>query len=84
MSAVCTCYDPAVVRQPGKEPFCSRCGHWWMPQYGSMAEGIPTVNLALRRSEQAALNRTQKIGRNEACYCGSGKKFKKCHGGPKP
>src|SRR3989338_403140 len=22
----------------------------------------------------------QKIGRNEPCYCGSGKKFKKCHG----
>ncbi|MDP9237502.1 MAG: preprotein translocase subunit SecA [Chloroflexota bacterium] len=23
---------------------------------------------------------TQKIGRNEPCYCGSGKKYKKCHG----
>ena len=22
----------------------------------------------------------RKIGRNKACYCGSGKKFKKCHG----
>ncbi|WP_343656157.1 SEC-C metal-binding domain-containing protein [Paraburkholderia caribensis] len=22
----------------------------------------------------------QKIGRNERCYCGSGKKFKHCHG----
>lgn len=22
----------------------------------------------------------QKLGRNDACYCGSGKKFKKCHG----
>jgi preprotein translocase subunit SecA len=22
----------------------------------------------------------QKIGRNDPCYCGSGKKFKKCHG----
>jgi preprotein translocase subunit SecA len=22
----------------------------------------------------------QKIGRNEPCYCGSGKKFKLCHG----
>jgi SEC-C motif domain protein len=21
-----------------------------------------------------------KIGRNDACHCGSGKKFKKCHG----
>jgi preprotein translocase subunit SecA len=23
----------------------------------------------------------QRIGRNDLCYCGSGKKFKKCHGG---
>lgn len=22
-----------------------------------------------------------KLGRNDPCYCGSGKKFKKCHGG---
>jgi hypothetical protein len=24
--------------------------------------------------------RSTKIGRNEPCYCGSGKKYKKCHG----
>ncbi len=23
---------------------------------------------------------TPKLGRNDLCYCGSGKKFKKCHG----
>jgi preprotein translocase subunit SecA len=23
-----------------------------------------------------------KIGRNEACPCGSGKKYKRCHGAP--
>jgi preprotein translocase subunit SecA len=22
----------------------------------------------------------QKIGRNDPCWCGSGKKYKKCHG----
>jgi hypothetical protein len=26
--------------------------------------------------------RTKKIGRNDPCHCGSGKKFKKCHGDP--
>jgi preprotein translocase subunit SecA len=25
-------------------------------------------------------NESQKVGRNEPCYCGSGKKFKNCHG----
>ena len=24
--------------------------------------------------------RNKKIGRNEPCFCGSGKKFKHCHG----
>ncbi|EFL6501581.1 hypothetical protein AAS75_004049, partial [Escherichia coli] len=26
------------------------------------------------------VNNEKKMGRNEPCYCGSGKKFKKCHG----
>ncbi|WP_407192079.1 SEC-C metal-binding domain-containing protein [Citrobacter freundii] len=26
------------------------------------------------------VNNEKKIGRNDPCYCGSGKKFKKCHG----
>ena len=28
------------------------------------------------------VNRAPKLGRNDPCWCGSGKKFKKCHGGP--
>ncbi len=40
--------------------------------------------LPLRRAEaqvsQAAFS--QKVGRNEPCPCGSGKKYKKCHGAP--
>jgi preprotein translocase subunit SecA len=26
--------------------------------------------------------RRQKVGRNQPCWCGSGKKFKACHGAP--
>ncbi len=26
------------------------------------------------------INRQQKLGRNDPCFCGSGKKFKNCHG----
>lgn len=39
-----------------------------------------------RRAELAAMERNQasparslKIGRNEPCWCGSGKKYKRCH-----
>jgi hypothetical protein len=27
---------------------------------------------------------SEKVGRNDPCPCGSGKKFKKCHGGSAP
>ena len=31
-------------------------------------------------TQQASSNENQKLGRNDPCWCGSGKKFKKCHG----
>jgi preprotein translocase subunit SecA len=31
--------------------------------------------------EQRRVDETQQVGRNNPCWCGSGKKFKKCHGG---
>jgi preprotein translocase subunit SecA len=30
--------------------------------------------------ETRRLEENEKIGRNDPCWCGSGKKFKKCHG----
>ena len=30
--------------------------------------------------EQRKLDEHDKVGRNDPCWCGSGKKFKKCHG----
>jgi hypothetical protein len=30
--------------------------------------------------EAPVVHRAEKLGRNEPCFCGSGKKFKKCHG----
>ncbi len=41
----------------------------------SLPEGPPATAQA-----QPARRDTPKIGRNDPCYCGSGKKFKKCHG----
>ena len=29
---------------------------------------------------QPFVRSTPKVGRNDPCYCGSGKKFKQCHG----
>ena len=33
-----------------------------------------------RSSQQRELDEDEQIGRNDPCWCGSGKKFKKCHG----
>jgi preprotein translocase subunit SecA len=40
---------------------------------GQEAEAMPVV-------EQRVLADEQQVGRNDPCWCGSGKKFKKCHG----
>ncbi len=45
---------------------------WEMPPEGG-PQGPPQKVATIRREEP-------KIGRNDPCYCGSGKKFKKCHG----
>ena len=43
--------------------------------YGDEGELIEPAHVETRRvSEQ------EQIGRNDPCWCGSGKKFKKCHG----
>ena len=35
---------------------------------------------AVPRTEQRVVSEQQKLGRNDPCWCGSGKKYKKCHG----
>jgi preprotein translocase subunit SecA len=51
----------------------------------TMAAGARPQTLKENRSEQAAVPAAKtadgkKIGRNDPCWCGSGKKFKRCHG----
>ncbi|MGH8705211.1 MAG: preprotein translocase subunit SecA, partial [Burkholderiales bacterium] len=49
----------------------------------ALAEGDGDVALAetaTRKKAQPVVRHTQKIGRNDPCPCGSGKKYKHCHG----
>ena len=43
------------------------------------AEAGATVS-TLQAPKQRTVAENEKIGRNDPCWCGSGKKFKKCHG----
>jgi preprotein translocase subunit SecA len=40
--------------------------------------GVPSAGGVLQQAVQASPH--EKLGRNDPCWCGSGKKFKKCHG----
>ncbi len=41
---------------------------------------VSSRNALEQESVDASLPEVAKIGRNDPCYCGSGKKYKKCHG----
>jgi len=41
---------------------------------------IPAIPVGYTIAERGGLQRTEKIGRNDPCPCGSGKKYKKCCG----
>jgi preprotein translocase subunit SecA len=45
-----------------------------VPGYAGEEEGLPPP------VEQRRVDETEQIGRNDPCWCGSGKKYKKCHG----
>lgn len=74
VSAICSCTNADIDRSGPGDPVCRKCGAWWIPEYGSVEPGT-----AEARKAHKGLQRTApKIGRNDHCPCGSGKKFKKC------
>jgi preprotein translocase subunit SecA len=47
--------------------------------YGGEISGEEEV-LAMPVIEQRVVDDEHQVGRNDPCWCGSGKKFKRCHG----
>jgi preprotein translocase subunit SecA len=48
---------------------------------GEVPEGYDDAEVPMMPVvEQRRVDETEQIGRNDPCWCGSGKKFKKCHG----
>jgi preprotein translocase subunit SecA len=43
-------------------------------------DGGEPAPAAAKATRGAAATATPKLGRNDPCFCGSGKKYKKCHG----
>jgi preprotein translocase subunit SecA len=41
---------------------------------------VAIAEAATKKKAQPIVRHTQKVGRNDPCPCGSGKKYKHCHG----
>ncbi|HEU0186168.1 MAG TPA: SEC-C metal-binding domain-containing protein [Blastocatellia bacterium] len=67
-------YDPREINRRQKE----RAEHQEEDPY--RPEASPPVPAGYLMSEAGGLQRTEKVGRNDPCPCGSGKKYKKCCG----
>jgi preprotein translocase subunit SecA len=50
------------------------------PQGGGYAEGESENGEPVPVVEQRVIDSEHQVGRNDPCWCGSGKKFKRCHG----
>jgi len=47
-------------------------------EFDQFARPVAPKNLSRKRQRELALFGRTKVGRNEKCPCGSGRKFKKC------
>jgi len=48
--------------------------------FGGNGDGGDVAVASVPRTQQRVVADKEKIGRNDPCWCGSGKKYKKCHG----
>ena len=72
---------PEAVRMPAAEETGSK--HIQAPAYEEVDREVGVPPRSMRPPQETAqpIRRDQpKVGRNEPCPCGSGKKYKKCHG----
>jgi uncharacterized protein YecA (UPF0149 family) len=67
-------YSPEEIRRRQKERAERREDDPYRP------EAKPLVPVGYTMAERGGLQRTEKVGRNDPCTCGSGKKYKKCCG----
>jgi preprotein translocase subunit SecA len=47
-----------------------------------VAQPVSAVAPGQQQENRTVVKKEKKIGRNDPCPCGSGKKYKKCHGDP--
>ena len=71
---------PSSPRRSARPPSRRLRGRTWPPSRRSRAARPATAAAAIPDQETVVKDEKEKIGRNDPCWCGSGKKYKKCHG----
>ena len=66
-----------IEQQPPPQPVNVSYQH---QQAGSMHDEAESASADKPQSHKPYVRSDKKLGRNEPCWCGSGKKFKQCHG----
>ena len=51
-----------------------------LPQWATLLTDIERATIKKEYNKTKTVVKTKKVGRNDLCPCGSGKKFKNCHG----
>jgi preprotein translocase subunit SecA len=75
-----TLFRVTVVREPATRPAPTRMLESRPDISGAGGNGAAAGAVATATATQQPVRAGVKIGRNDPCYCGSGKKYKKCHG----
>ncbi|MGE0080936.1 MAG: SEC-C metal-binding domain-containing protein, partial [Thiohalomonadaceae bacterium] len=72
----------AVEEQRRAAPAAVRYEHASAASYAATAdaEAVEEAPAMAAAAQQPFVRETRKVGRNEPCPCGSGKKYKQCHG----
>ena len=74
--------DPSRVGAPSahaKAPLALLARHESAPRAVAGADGVTTNAGGGEKKPEPIRNRGDKVGRNDPCPCGSGKKYKNCH-----
>ena len=87
LTALCTVFTPAILRSPQLAQLLRNCvalGQWQpaiaIARRMLEVDGSNAQAATLLAQSESALARGAGIGRNDPCPCGSGRRYKQCHG----
>jgi preprotein translocase subunit SecA len=77
-----TIFRVTLTQQPAQRPIARSMTEGRAPLAGTspLAAGAQPGGNGRGRQSREPVRSGPKVGRNDPCWCGSGKKYKKCHG----